>query len=357
MDRHQTEPVAGIERTECTLGDEKTPERKGLGANQPVSPSQETLTVQLREDELLAEKRLVQVGVVRIRRRVLTEARMVEVSVTREEMIVERLPVEAIGSRGVEAIAAAEAEPSFAESLRALQLGETLRLPIAEEEIIIQKRPMVTRELLIDKRLVEEVRRFSDTVRREDVRITPVGAEPLKDKDDDTRAPSDTPDTLTSSRFAQDEKTSRTHNTDATWTLELREEELQARTQIVDAGAVEVRTGVVSERESIVLKVSHEETDVEQVAVDHRQADRPIGSGEDILDIPVYGEHVTLRKRPVVTEEITVGKEAVEDVQHVTTIVRREVALVETQGDVRVHGVERSQPETADIHAVRPQVH
>jgi uncharacterized protein (TIGR02271 family) len=343
MGRHRGEPAADGGSADSRPIHAQAPERDGETGNQPVSPSDQTLTVQLREEDLVAEKQLVQIGVVRIRRRLITETRTIEVPVTREELIVEHLPVEALSSSELEAAAVGAAQPALAERLRALQLGQTLRLPIAEEEITIQKRPVVTRELTVDKRLVEEVRRFSEGVRREDVRITSRAAEQLEAGQ--ARGPSDSSGTLSSDIGTAAPEEQVPHSPDFPWTLELLEEEPQVHTELVDAGSVEVRTGVVSERKSLVLRVTHEETDVEQVAVEHRPSERAIGSGEDSFDIPVFGERVTLRKQPVVTEEITLRTEAIEDVQPVTTTVRREVAHFEVEGNVRFHAVEASEPE------------
>ena len=345
MDRHRGEPVAEGTSADSRLRHEKTLGHDGEAGNQLASPSDQTLTVELREEELVAEKQLVQLGVVRIRRRLITETRTIEVPVTREELIVEHLPVETLSSSELEAAAMDQLQPVLAERLRALQLGETLRVPIVEEEIVIQKRPMVTRELTIDKRLVEEVRRFSENVRREDVRISSRSAEQFEG--DQAGGLSDSSGQFTSAIVPTAQEEQVPHSPDSPWTVELLQEEEQVRTQLVDAGTVEVRTGIVSERKSIVLRVTHEQTDVQQIAVEPRPSERAIGGGEDSFDIPVYGEHVTLRKQPVVTEEITLSKQAIEDVQRVTTTLRREVAHVEIEGNVRFHVVEASEPEDA----------
>ena len=51
--------------------------------------------------------------------------------------------------------------------VRQMQPGEAVRIPIVEEEVIIQKQPVVKSQLLIGKRLVREIQHFTDTVRRE----------------------------------------------------------------------------------------------------------------------------------------------------------------------------------------------
>jgi len=93
------------------------------------------------------------------------------------------------------------------------------------------------------------------------------------------------------------------------------------------------------------VRAQHEETAVEQVGVDRPPAERPVGSGENIFDIPQYGEQVILRKKPVVTEEITVDREAIQDMQQVRATVRREEAQIQIEGDIRLHVEERSEQE------------
>lgn len=305
-------------------------------------------TFELREEELIAEKRLVQLGVIRIRRQVVTETRTVEVAVSREELTVERLPLDRAVAHEAEEAPAEPMDPALAEWLRALQVGETLRLPIVEEEIIIQKRPMVTRELVIDKRMVEEVRQLSETVRREDVRITHSGDPPLDVEGDQVRAVAGRPGTTAAEANTAPVRPDQTPlaalQQETGGTVQLRQEELRVHKQVVDAGTAEVRTGVVSEQRSMVVRLAREETDVEQLPVERRPADRPIGSGEGVFDIPEYGEQVSVRKRPIVTEEITVGTEAVEEMQRVTTTVQREEAHIETRGDVRLSEAERPAP-------------
>jgi uncharacterized protein (TIGR02271 family) len=344
MKENEAEP--GIEHAGHAPTDERISGSDGQGPPLPRSPVGDGVTLELREEELVAEKRLVQFGVVRLRRQVVTETRIVEVVVAREEMIVERLPFQSAGSYDREEAAIDQMEPVLAERLRMLQLGETLRLPIVEEEVIIQKRPIVRQELVIDKRLVEEVRRLSGTVRREDARVTWLDAV-AHEVADEAREMSDTEGKATSdaATSAGEEEAPPSTFQDAVRTVELREEELLVRTQVVEAGAVEVRTGLISEQRSVVVRAQHEETAVKQVAVDRRPAERPVGSGEDVFDIPQYGEQVILRTKPVVTEEITVDKEAIQDVQQVRATVRREETQIQIEGDIRLHTGERPEEE------------
>lgn len=52
-----------------------------------------------------------------------------------------------------------------------MELGE----PQEDKEVVIEKHPIVTGELIVGKRKVEETRHFTDTVRREVPHIEHVG--------------------------------------------------------------------------------------------------------------------------------------------------------------------------------------
>jgi uncharacterized protein (TIGR02271 family) len=115
-------------------------------------------------------------------------------------------------------------------------------------------------------------------------------------------------------------------------TLELREEELQARKTSIQTGEVTLGKDVVKEQRTLEVPVTREEVYVERHAVD-RPAQEPIEqtSGQTI-EVPVREERVELEKRPVVYEEVQVGKTQVQETRQVSDTVRREEARIE--GDV-----------------------
>jgi uncharacterized protein (TIGR02271 family) len=125
---------------------------------------------------------------------------------------------------------------------------------------------------------------------------------------------------------------------DARRTLQLREEELIARKRSVEAGAVNLRTEVVSEQRTLDVPVTHEEVVIERHAVDRRPSDRPIGETSETISVPVHEEQVTVDKQAVVYEEVNVGKRDVQETQHVSETVRREEAVIDEKGDVTVEG-------------------
>ena len=132
--------------------------------------AEEGARVELVEEQLRARTRPVQTGEVTIRKEVVSETRTIEVPVRREELVIERHPVE---RRPIDS-GAGPADPlveQLLDRLRHMQPGETLRIPIIEEEVVVHKRPVVVEEITLGKRTIQETQEVSDTVRREQARI------------------------------------------------------------------------------------------------------------------------------------------------------------------------------------------
>jgi uncharacterized protein (TIGR02271 family) len=100
------------------------------------------------------------------------------------------------------------------------------------------------------------------------------------------------------------------------------EEELAAGTREREAGALNVRKRVRTDRESIEVPTRHEEVTVERVPVEGEATEAAIGNDE--VSIPVTEEEVVVEKRPVAKEEIRIRKDVVEDTVVVEEDVRRE---------------------------------
>jgi len=131
--------------------------------------------------------------------------------------------------------------------------------------------------------------------------------------------------------------------------LQLREEELRARTEAVQAGEVQLRKEIVAEERTLEVPVTREEVVIERRPVEgYRPADSDIGTDEEIR-VPVMEEQVTVEKQPVVVEEIDVGKRVIEETERVSGTVRREEARIEHEGDVQVHGDPASGRDARDL--------
>jgi uncharacterized protein (TIGR02271 family) len=107
-------------------------------------------TLQLKEEELVAQKRTVESGRVEVEKDVVTEHRTLDVPVTREEVVVERRPVDRRPS-----------DRPIGEG------GEEIDVTVREEEVSVEKRPVVYEEVEVGKRAVQETRQVGAEVRRE----------------------------------------------------------------------------------------------------------------------------------------------------------------------------------------------
>jgi uncharacterized protein (TIGR02271 family) len=118
----------------------------------------EDVTMEVREEELHPYKESVEAGEVRVRKEVETEHRTIDVPVSREEVVVERHP-------------AAGRTPSDAP----IREGEEIRVPVKEEEVHLEKQPVVKEEVTVGKRKVADTEKVSGTVRKENVDIEKTG--------------------------------------------------------------------------------------------------------------------------------------------------------------------------------------
>jgi uncharacterized protein (TIGR02271 family) len=100
------------------------------------------------------------------------------------------------------------------------------------------------------------------------------------------------------------------------------EEELRAGTREREAGALNVRKRVRTDREQIEVPTRREEVSVERVPVEGEASEAQIG--DDELSVPVTEEEVVVEKRPVAKEEVRIRKDVVEDTEVVEEDVRKE---------------------------------
>jgi uncharacterized protein (TIGR02271 family) len=126
-------------------------------------------------------------------------------------------------------------------------------------------------------------------------------------------------------------------DTDKQQSLELREEQLDVNKQLVQTGEVEVKKDVVEEQKTVNVPVAHDEVYVERRSVDITDADTTIPIGdEETIRVPIVEEKVEVTKKPVVAEELVIGKKQVTETQQVTENIKREEAKVTKKGDASV---------------------
>jgi uncharacterized protein (TIGR02271 family) len=147
---------AAYESGSSQAGDRRAKDQSYAGTARDVDTDDER-AVQLREERLMAEKRTVDAGEVGVRKEVIVEEKAIDVPVRREEVYIERRS----GSGHV------TSEP--------IGDGETIRIPLREEEVRAVKDTVVTGEVVVGKRTVEETQRVSAPVRREEARVETIG--------------------------------------------------------------------------------------------------------------------------------------------------------------------------------------
>src|SRR5215217_1258003 len=142
-------------------GDTETGEFRGHseddeGVNQSGTSDledEDELRVQRSEEELRAGTREREAGALRVRKRVRTDREQVRVPTRHEEVSVERVPVEGREASGAE-------------------IGEDeIVMPVTEEEVVVEKRPVVKEEIRVRKDVVEDEEVVEEDVRKEEVDV------------------------------------------------------------------------------------------------------------------------------------------------------------------------------------------
>jgi len=114
------------------------------------------------------------------------------------------------------------------------------------------------------------------------------------------------------------------------------EEELTATKRPVDRGKVQVSKDVVTEEQTLNVPTTEERVQVERRAVDREASPDDTAFQEGTISVPVKGEEVDLQKRARVTEEVDIGKQAVQQTKQVDGTVRKEQVRVEDKSDAEV---------------------
>jgi uncharacterized protein (TIGR02271 family) len=113
-----------------------------------------TQRLQLLSEVLRVHKERVPTGEVRLRKEVIMENQSVEVPVTREELVIERRPVE--GGAAASSQIGSDRE---------------IRVPLSEEQVRVEKRPVVKEEVRVGKKKVRESRQVNEQVKHEELKV------------------------------------------------------------------------------------------------------------------------------------------------------------------------------------------
>ena len=118
--------------------------------------------LQLISEVLRVRKERVQTGEVRVRKEVRTEQKNIQVPVTREELVIDR--VEGSGT-----------------PTGNIGTDKEIRVPLSEERVQVEKQPVVREEVRVGKRRVEETRNVGDQVRHEELQVENEGDAKVRD--------------------------------------------------------------------------------------------------------------------------------------------------------------------------------
>lgn len=121
----------------------------------------------LRKEELDIDKFKVQKGEVEFGKEIIEEPKIVEVPITREEIVIERRDLDN------------EASDS------PITDEETIRIPVSEERVDIDKHTVVTGEISAHKRAVEDTQHVEETLKREKAFVNKTGDADIVDSDID----------------------------------------------------------------------------------------------------------------------------------------------------------------------------
>lgn len=161
--------------------------------------------IPLREEEIIVNKQLTQVGEVRIHKRVITEQRTFAIPVRREEVTIERLPGPTVGTPnapetlverqpvGVVGRADAQASVQVPDENELLKDGGTIRVYVREEQVFLEKRPRIVEEIIVHKQVLEENKHIVEAVKHEEVNVEPLGNVPLHEVNLNTKTNSTSP--------------------------------------------------------------------------------------------------------------------------------------------------------------------
>ena len=114
------------------------------------------------------------------------------------------------------------------------------------------------------------------------------------------------------------------------------EEELGTGVRQREAGSMNVKKSVRTEREEVRVPKRREEVEVERVPTNREVADAEFGDEEVVVQ--VFEEEVVVSKRIVLKEEIRLRKRVVEEVETFEVDLRKEEVEIDDQTTTRREG-------------------
>jgi uncharacterized protein (TIGR02271 family) len=113
------------------------------------------MVIPVIQEEITIDKRVIETGKVRISKRISEHEELVDVPIFQEQVSVERIPMNLF----------VEAQPQVR------QEGDTLIIPVVQEQVVIQKKLLLVEELRVRKQIVESHHPQQVTLFKEEVDI------------------------------------------------------------------------------------------------------------------------------------------------------------------------------------------
>ncbi|MFD0824489.1 YsnF/AvaK domain-containing protein [Neobacillus sp. M.A.Huq-85] len=126
--------------------------------------------------------------------------------------------------------------------------------------------------------------------------------------------------------------------TEKTTAVQLREEKLDIIKERVQVGELQLQKEIVEEQRTVYVPLLREEVYIERRPVTDGKYDGSAFTEDEIIRIPITEERIEVTKRPVVVEEVIVGKRKLQETKQVQDIIRKEEARI----------VERSVPSVTE---------
>jgi len=151
----QTATVADTTTTTTRARTTPPPAPRGRRQATPAARTDDTINIPVYEEELVVGKRQEEEGRVHLRKEVTAEQETVPVTLRREEVTVERVPVQ---GQAVDPTAARDAFQT-----------EDIEVPVMGEEAVVGKQVRETEEVRLHKDVTQQQEQVTDTVRKERV--------------------------------------------------------------------------------------------------------------------------------------------------------------------------------------------
>lgn len=136
---------------------EESAEQNGINKRQTQADTDAApVVIPVIEEQIVVDKYVVEKGKVRVSKRVTEHEELIDEPIFHEEVKVERVPINKI----------VDAAPEVRRE------GDTLVIPVIEEQIFVQKRLVLVEELRVKKETVETHQPQKVTVLKEHVEVT-----------------------------------------------------------------------------------------------------------------------------------------------------------------------------------------